>query len=313
MHTARQQSQPEPSRLGTAGAVGSATAAVRVQNFLLGRCHAGLAVAAYVAALAGLLVAIFLRLQNFDTLTSSAIGSVGFALAFLLPFAGFSLVLIGALRSLQRVKQGPSVFRRNIAELAQFGVLATAFLPVLWATFDVPKSFRAISNARELLREPQWSVSADGNTLRVTGPIDVGLLPAVEKALADNPAIRIVVLDSPGGDVGEAMRVAASVRLRRLSTGVSRRCASACTFIFAAGTERILLPSGKLGFHGCRDALAYFPCRIPAEEDLLVTYGVDRAFAHKALGIAPEKIWFPTPAELLAAHVTTSTTIMGHP
>jgi fumarate reductase subunit D len=293
-------------------AVGSAAAAVRVQHFLHGRDHAGLAVSAYVAALAILWAAIFLRLQNFDTLTSSAIGSVAFALAFLLPFICFSLVLIGTWQSLRRAKKGSSALGRNVAELAQLGVLATAVLTVLWATFDVPKSFRAISNARELLREPQWGVHADGYELRVTGPIDVGLFPAVDKALADNPAIRIVVLDSPGGDVDEAMRVAAMVKLRRLSTGVNRDCSSACTIIFAAGTERILLPSGTLGFHGCRDALAYFPCRNSAEENLLVTYGVDRAFVHKALAIAPESIWFPTPAELLAAHVITSTTVVRY-
>jgi hypothetical protein len=292
-------------------APGSAAVAARVQHFLHGRDHAGLAVAAYVAALAILWAAIFLRLQNFWTLTSSAIGSAGFALAFLLPFFCFSLVLIGTWQSLRRVKKGSSAFRRNVAELAQFGVLATAVLTVLWATFDVPKSFRAISNARELLREPQWGVHADGYALRVTGPIDAGLFPAVEKALADT-AVRIVVLDSPGGDIGEAMRVAAMVRLRHLSTGVSRRCSSACTIIFAAGTDRILLPSGKLGFHGCRDALEYFPCRNSAEENLLVTYGVDRAFAHKALGIAPESIWFPTPLELSAAHVITSTTVVRY-
>jgi hypothetical protein len=219
--------------------------------------------------------------------------------------------LIGTLRSLQRLKQRLNPFHRNIAELAQVGVLATAVLTMLWATFDVPKSFRAMSNARELLRDPQWSVRADGYKLHVTGPIDVGLFPVVEKVLADNPEIRIVVLDSPGGDVDEAMRVATMVRLRRLVTGVSRRCSSACTIIFAAGIERILLPSGKLGFHGCSDALAYFPCRNSAEEDLLVNYGVDRTFAHRALGIAPERIWIPTPAELLAAHVITSTTVLS--
>jgi hypothetical protein len=292
-------------------AAARATVPAPVQHFVLGHCRAGIAVAAYVAALAVLWAAIVLRLQNFNTLTSSAIGSVGFALAFLLPFACFGLILIGALRSLQRVKQGRSAFRRNVAELAQFGVLATALLTLLWATWDVPKSFRAISNAWELLREPQWSVRADGYRLRVTGPIYVGLFPAFEKALADNPAIRIVVLDSPGGDVDEAMRVAAMVRLRRLSTGVNRDCSSACTIIFIAGTERILLPSGKLGFHGCRDTLMDLPCRNSAEEDLLVNYGVDRAFLHKALGIAPERIWFPTPAELLAAHVITSTTVLA--
>jgi hypothetical protein len=149
--------------------------------------------------------------------------------------------------------------------------------------------------------------------LRISGPIDVGLLAAVEKALAGNSAIRIVVLDSPGGDTTEGLRVAETVRHKHLATGVNGECASACTFIFAAGTERILLPSGRLGFHGCRDVFRYFTCSTWQLEDFLVNSGIERAFARKALGVAPEDIWFPTPAELLAAHVITRTSVVEHP
>lgn len=138
-------------------AAARATVPAPVRHFLLGRCHAGIAVATYLAALAVLWAAIILRLQNFGTLTSSPIGSVGFALAFLLPFICFSLVLIGTWQSLRRAKKGSGVLLQNLMELGQFGVLSTALPTLLWATFDVPKSFRAISNARELLREPQWS------------------------------------------------------------------------------------------------------------------------------------------------------------
>jgi hypothetical protein len=282
-----------------------------IRRFLTGKCGAGLSVSVYALTLVALWAATILRVRNFWTLTSSAIGLMAFALAYLLPFACFIFTLIGAFLSLRRVKQGKGMLRRNIAELAQLSVLATALPTALWATFDVPKSFRAFSEARGLLRETQWTVRPNGHVLHVTGPIDDGLAAAVQKALADNSTIRIVELDSPGGDVGEAMRVAERVRLTRLSTGVSRRCSSACTLIFAAGMERILLPSGKLGFHGCRDLLEYFYCWNSKEEDLLVDYGVDRAFVHKALEVPSQKIWFPTPAELLAAHVITSTTALG--
>jgi hypothetical protein len=255
--------------------------------------------------------AVYRRLRNFDTLTSSAIGLVGFALAFLLPFVCFGPILIGTWRSLRRAKKGSSALLANLTELAQIGVLVTAGFTVLWATFDLPKSLRALAYASKQQRqEPQWSVRADGYRLRITGPIEGGLFAAVDKALAGNSTIRIVVLDSPGGDVDEATRVAKTVRRKHLSTGVSRECSSACTTIFAAGTTRILLPPGKLGFHGCRvDVLSYFPCSNSAEDELLVSYGLDRAFVHKASEISPEEIWYPPTAELLAAHVITSTTV----
>jgi hypothetical protein len=191
-------------------------------------------------------------------------------------------------------------------------IALTATLLLLWSAFDAPKSLTALSHGLRLLRAPDWRIRTNGSALYVSGPIAAGLGDAVEKAITSTKGLRIVVLDSWGGDTHEAMRIATAIEGNHLSTGVDHRCASACTFIFAAGRERILLPPGKLGFHGCHDVLWYFPCKSGSEEDYLVARGVDRGFAHKALEFDPSSVWFPTVAELLEARVVTGTTIEGH-
>lgn len=56
-------------------------------------------------------------------------------------------------------------------------------------------------------------------------------------------------LDSPGGDIIEALAIGREVRRRFMLTGVVRKmeCDSACVFILAAGVERV--GDGKVGLH----------------------------------------------------------------
>ena len=62
-------------------------------------------------------------------------------------------------------------------------------------------------------------------------------------------SIDIVVLSSPGGSVYEGLQIAAAVHDQGISTFVpnTARCASACSYIFFAGLERIA--HGRLGVH----------------------------------------------------------------
>jgi hypothetical protein len=62
------------------------------------------------------------------------------------------------------------------------------------------------------------------------------------------PAI-FVNLDSPGGDIAEALVIGREVRQRFLLTGVVKNmeCDSACIFILIAGVQRVA--DGKIGLH----------------------------------------------------------------
>ena len=74
------------------------------------------------------------------------------------------------------------------------------------------------------------------------------------KALREHPEITTLVLNSPGGDVWEGLRLASIVIDKKLSTYVPKvglsgngSCASACSYIFLSGVQR--RADGELGVH----------------------------------------------------------------
>ena len=59
-----------------------------------------------------------------------------------------------------------------------------------------------------------------------------------------------LLLESPGGDVEDGIRVAREVRFQGMRTITRGACASACSLIFVAGTERVLIGSrARIGLH----------------------------------------------------------------
>lgn len=96
----------------------------------------------------------------------------------------------------------------------------------------------------------------DGSTCRplcpttLTGTIEQGdadKLVAWFKAMRFGPVF--LVLDSPGGSVGEAIRIAQVVKKLALVVEVARDrvCASACFIVFAAGTPRLASSAELMG------------------------------------------------------------------
>ena len=59
-----------------------------------------------------------------------------------------------------------------------------------------------------------------------------------------------LLLESPGGTIDDGIRVAREVRFQGLRTITRDACASACSLIFVAGTERVLIGSrARIGLH----------------------------------------------------------------
>jgi len=69
----------------------------------------------------------------------------------------------------------------------------------------------------------------------------------------------VVLMSSPGGDLGQAVIIGEVVRARGLTTAVGvtdgggkvkpSHCASACVFVFAGGATRFGVPGSRLGVH----------------------------------------------------------------
>lgn len=92
--------------------------------------------------------------------------------------------------------------------------------------------------------------------LFLSGPVEVGDDVTVQRALADNPAIRTIILrNSPGGNVRTAYAIGNMIRAKRLRTAVSGYCNSGCSRLFLGGTERLFTDDypaylTRVGFHG---------------------------------------------------------------
>ena len=96
----------------------------------------------------------------------------------------------------------------------------------------------------------QFVVSAaNPDLIELTGKIDEHTLGDFHRALAQRPNTKVILLGSPGGYVDEALRLAAEIRSRGLSTAIPKGfgCYSACTYLFFAGKEHVV--RGELGVH----------------------------------------------------------------
>jgi hypothetical protein len=58
-----------------------------------------------------------------------------------------------------------------------------------------------------------------------------------------------IVLDSPGGNYSEGVKLATTIRNTGLTTGAVDTCASACFLMFAAGTKKIAFDGARIGVH----------------------------------------------------------------
>ena len=81
------------------------------------------------------------------------------------------------------------------------------------------------------------------------GPIDDSTAGDFRRALAARPGAKVLLLNSGGGDVDDALRLAGTIRQRGLGTAIPRgaACYSACSYLFFAGHEHIV--RGELGVH----------------------------------------------------------------
>jgi membrane-bound ClpP family serine protease len=98
-----------------------------------------------------------------------------------------------------------------------------------------------------------------GVAIKATGAIRSGdaekLQALIPAATVDEKGFRRINLESPGGEVAEALRVAEVIRNNNFMTVVTGECASACAMVlYPAGQYAMLLEGGRLGFHSCYDA-----------------------------------------------------------
>ncbi len=98
-----------------------------------------------------------------------------------------------------------------------------------------------------------------GGTILMEGKIDQGdagrLHALIDNARRSGRPLARVQLNSPGGNLGEGIKMATEIKGQRLATEVPKgaTCASACFFVFAAGASKSVAADAKVGVHGASD------------------------------------------------------------
>jgi hypothetical protein len=103
-------------------------------------------------------------------------------------------------------------------------------------------------------RANDGSVVAVLNGEIVDGDAD-DLNAIIDKANDDGHEVKLLRLNSPGGNIAASVKIAELVRDGKIATSVTDRakCASACFIVFAAGSQRFADPNALVGVHGASD------------------------------------------------------------
>lgn len=141
---------------------------------------------------------------------------------------------------------------------------------------------------------------ADGPTaLLVSGMIGPGSYEEFHAALM-RASPELVVLDGPGGVLGEALLIGQEIRRRHLTTvvGPHRSCASACAVVFLSGRTKLLGSGASIGLHSA----SYADGRADPEATAIMAeylrgVGVPRATLKRMAQTAPSDIRWLTRAE----------------
>ncbi len=177
--------------------------------------------------------------------------------------------------------------------------LLFGFLPSVGEYWQMARGIDPIGQAK-------FSISPDGRSLQLTGVIGMGDGERLRTLLAsaDARGLRRVDLNSPGGRVREAERMARALKEHHQEARAVGTCASACTLVFLAGSPRHLAPEGQLGFHRASTGTYNPVFEELANQQLAKTYrqlGLPETMIEKTLRTPSRSMWF-VPREDLQAH-----------
>jgi hypothetical protein len=139
----------------------------------------------------------------------------------------------------------------------------------------------------------------DQVVLVITGVIGPGAYREFRRAVGQARP-DLVLLEGPGGVLGEAMMIGREIRRRGLSTLVAAngQCASACAVVFLSGRTRYVGRNAAVGLHAASDLNGKVNEKATT---MMATYlssvGVPRSVLRRMAATAPTEIRWLTRAE----------------
>ncbi|MBX3583952.1 MAG: hypothetical protein KF810_18850 [Rhizobiaceae bacterium] len=200
----------------------------------------------------------------------------------------------------------------------QKAVSATQLEPILppFIQTDAPMPSddprRLVTADETLLGQPMSFTLGAGGVLAAEGSIDQGASARLAAELeARGEYVKVVSLNSPGGSLDDAMKMAKMIRERELATEVldGALCASSCPLVLAGGEIRTVAPSAAVGVHqfyaAAREDAA--PQQVMADAQMitarisrhLIDMGVDPALWLHALDTPPQALYYLSAAEMM--------------
>ena len=151
-------------------------------------------------------------------------------------------------------------------------------------------------------------ILAGGTQLEISGPVTFGATAEVKRQLKAHPSVKILHLNSQGGRIAEARKLAKLIERQGLVTYTASGCGSASVLPFAAGSERLIGKHAVMGFHQYafpgmnQDDFAH---EYDRDRAFFVRRGVASNFIDKIFDAAHDSLWMPTHTELFAANFVT--------
>ena len=144
--------------------------------------------------------------------------------------------------------------------LASFALQALMVLAVSSAAAGPREFARALDDKSDLDRIHRIiSPHIEGDALIIEGEIDSHIYDYLSYEAARVAAVRVIDLNSLGGNAEWALEIARKVKELGKTTLLRSQhyCASACAYIFAAGRERMASEDTWIGIHGVRLGAGY--------------------------------------------------------
>ncbi|MBB5048926.1 hypothetical protein HNR60_003697 [Rhodopseudomonas rhenobacensis] len=174
-----------------------------------------------------------------------------------------------------------------------------------------------------VMNKPMTFELVNGGRLLATGTITPGISEAFAAEIAQHGEyIKTVVLNSPGGSVGDALAMGRLIRDKKLATEVDagKYCASSCPLVFVGGVERRAGAKAAIGVHQVfamsqaatgapRDEMSDAQ-RISARcQRYLGDMGINLQVWVHAMETPKDKLFVFTPEELKTLNVVTAAAV----
>ncbi|MBV8503417.1 MAG: RDD family protein [Paucibacter sp.] len=194
-----------------------------------------------------------------------------------------------------------------MAAQLMLAVLTTALLYSTALDF-LPRvgGYLQLASGRDPLGRAEIALSDDRARVNVRGPIGMGDAARFLSVAAGANELRAVEIESSGGRMAEANRMADFIREKKLRVRVTGACDGACSLLFLAAERRQLMPGSAMGFS--RDTAGIFSSLMskvlaPGQSAQFRSYGAPQAILERMSATAPGQVWHPSRDELVDAEL----------